>query len=237
MAERFAMKWGSCLTTQHPKYRICLYNKTIIHVPSALVVYELIANSALRVSLAMSSYTTRDHGVIVNCTFYTYGPCTLLWQTHTHMHSTGLQGTITNPAFWLIIKTIDGRKLTFCRGFSSFHTSTWHNMTWHDTTRHDTTRHDTTRHDTTHHITSGQDRTRQNRTEHHAIEINIDTPNIQYMILTEHFNIEIVKKNKKKYKQLYTSYPKLLYLLSHLCHAIFPLKITIVKIASTIYIG
>ena len=96
-----------------------------------------------------------------------------------------------------------------------------------------------TRHVISHQDKSGkdrtrQDRTRQNRTEHHAIEINIDTPNIQYMILTEHFNIEIVKK---KNNQLYTLYPKLLYLLSHLCHAIFPLKITIVKIASTIYIG
>ena len=31
-------KSGSCLTTQHAKYRVCLYNKTII--PFALVVYE-----------------------------------------------------------------------------------------------------------------------------------------------------------------------------------------------------
>ena len=55
MAERFAKvvskKSGSYLTTQHQKYRVCLYNKTIM--PFALVVYELI-------------YTTRAHGLIVS---------------------------------------------------------------------------------------------------------------------------------------------------------------------------
>ena len=38
-------KSGSCLTTQHQKYRVCLYNKTIISF--ALIVYELIANLVL----------------------------------------------------------------------------------------------------------------------------------------------------------------------------------------------
>ena len=60
MAKRFAkvneQESGSCLTTQHQKYRVCLYNKTVI--PFALVVYELIAN-------AMSSYTTRANGITV----------------------------------------------------------------------------------------------------------------------------------------------------------------------------
>ena len=44
MTKRFAKvneQEISCLTTQHQKYRVCLYNKTII--PFALVVYELIA--------------------------------------------------------------------------------------------------------------------------------------------------------------------------------------------------
>ena len=43
------LKWmskksGSCLTTQHQEYRVCLYNKTII--PFALVVHELIYYSS-----------------------------------------------------------------------------------------------------------------------------------------------------------------------------------------------
>ena len=42
-------KSGNCLTTEHQKYRVCLYNKTVI--PFVLVVYELIANSALRAYL------------------------------------------------------------------------------------------------------------------------------------------------------------------------------------------
>ena len=43
-----------------------VYNKTII--PRALVVmHELIANSALRASLAISSCRTRARGIIVNC--------------------------------------------------------------------------------------------------------------------------------------------------------------------------
>ena len=53
------------LTTQLQKYHIYLhvYNKTII--PFTLVVYGLIANSTPRASLAMSSYTTQAHGIIV----------------------------------------------------------------------------------------------------------------------------------------------------------------------------
>ena len=59
---------GSCLTTQHQKYRVCLYIKTTI--PFALIVYELIVNSAIRASLAMSSYTTRAHSITVYCLIY-----------------------------------------------------------------------------------------------------------------------------------------------------------------------
>ena len=44
-------KSGSCLTTQHQKDCVCLYNKTVI--PFDLVVYELI-------------YTTRAHGIMLN---------------------------------------------------------------------------------------------------------------------------------------------------------------------------
>ena len=40
----FFQKSWSCLTTQHQKYGICLYNKAII--PFALVVYELIYDSS-----------------------------------------------------------------------------------------------------------------------------------------------------------------------------------------------
>ena len=43
---------------QQKKYHKCLYYKTIM--PFALVAYELTPNS-----LAMSSYTTRAHGIIV----------------------------------------------------------------------------------------------------------------------------------------------------------------------------
>ena len=46
-----------------PKIPCLSGNKTII--PIALVIYELIANQALHASLAMSSYTTRAHGIIV----------------------------------------------------------------------------------------------------------------------------------------------------------------------------
>ena len=45
-------------------------------IPFALVVYELIANSVLRASLAMSSYTTRANGITVNC--LTSGKCRIL---------------------------------------------------------------------------------------------------------------------------------------------------------------
>ena len=49
MVKRFAIvnqqEVRESLTTQHQKYRVCLENKTVI--PFALVVYELIANSAL----------------------------------------------------------------------------------------------------------------------------------------------------------------------------------------------
>ena len=59
-AKVMSKKSGSCLTTQHQKYRVCLYNKTII--PFTLVVYELI----------MSSYTTRAHGIIVKYVYIYY---------------------------------------------------------------------------------------------------------------------------------------------------------------------
>ena len=42
---------------------LCLYNETII--PFTLVVHELIANLALRTSLAMTLYTTRACGIMI----------------------------------------------------------------------------------------------------------------------------------------------------------------------------
>ena len=69
MTERFAklneQKIRELLDNATPKlYRVCLYNKTII--PFALVVYELIATSAVRASFSMSqSCTTRAHGITV----------------------------------------------------------------------------------------------------------------------------------------------------------------------------
>ena len=60
------LKWmseksGSYLTTQHQKYRVCLYKKTFI--PFALVIYELVANSALHAPLWLWAHIRRERMV------------------------------------------------------------------------------------------------------------------------------------------------------------------------------
>ena len=58
MAERFAK-------VKEQEIRELLDNTTSIWTYRISIVYELLSNSALRASLALSSYTTRAYGIIV----------------------------------------------------------------------------------------------------------------------------------------------------------------------------
>ena len=82
-------KLGSCLTTQHQKYRICLYNKTVI--PFALVVYELIAASSC-LYFANTTYTARN--------FY----CIIFESVHWKIHFNKIKAGCRTPSPFSLLK-------------------------------------------------------------------------------------------------------------------------------------